>query len=357
MLLSFKIGEKVKRILKFLALIIVFMLTLTTIVGCSQTPPGDGTETNPPESVIVTEPTEVVDCYAPLTLMSFNIRTVASESVAIRNWANRKNAVIKYINEQDASVICMQEVKQSQYNDLNGGISGKYGLVYYGREGGSNPEGLAIAYEKSVWELKEQNRFWLSATPDTMSKGWGANYYRICVNVLLRHRETGVFLKVFNVHLDHEVALARENGMKLIMSKVNECGYPVYVAGDFNCTSTDTAYTVTAQELVDCQSSAPTTNYGRTYTGWSPADAEEGNGSSIDFAFVSKEIMTPVSFKICRDKWASESGGIAFGEGKANFISDHYAIKVNVLLVYKQDFKYPDKTDDGFDSALDFVND
>ena len=42
-----------------------------------------------------------------LNLMTFNIRTIARSDTGVRAWDNRKAAVVKYLNESDASVILM----------------------------------------------------------------------------------------------------------------------------------------------------------------------------------------------------------------------------------------------------------
>ena len=83
-----------------------------------------------------------------------------------------------------------------------------------------------------------------------MSKSWGAPYYRICVNVRLRSLQ-GADLNIFNVHLDSESELARENGLKLILDKANRDSATAILCGDFNATRTSQCYAVIADEMQD----------------------------------------------------------------------------------------------------------
>lgn len=251
-----------------------------------------------------------------LDLMSYNIRICVDTGV--NAWDNRKANMVAYLNSQNADVICMQEVVTVQYQYIFEGVCEKYDIVYYERSG-EGSEGLAIAFDKNKFDVVEQRMFWLSETPDEMSLGWGANYYRICVNVLLRHKETGAYLDVYNVHLDSESRDARLNGINLIMQKAEGRGYPIYLAGDFNDVIGSPCYQAIDGKLMDCQVYADETTEGTTWHNWGqiPDDAND----SIDFCFVSEDIV-PLKFTICRDKAPD-----------GNFYSDHYAVKTSVKII------------------------
>ena len=254
-----------------------------------------------------------------LDFMSFNIRTVASADTGVKAWDNRKEAVVTYINESNAAVICMQEVRADQYEYINENISGMYGLIYYTREPGETAEGLLVAYNKEIFDLEDENVFWLSETPNVESIGWDAEHKRICVNVLLRHKEKGGLLNVFDVHLDHKGALAQEKGLELVIERAAKYDYPVFVAGDFNVNDTSACYRVIASQMQDAQKTAVNSDYGSTFNGW--GKNTDYSSLPIDFCFVSKGNMKPLTFDICRDKW-----------NETNYYSDHYAIRTNVKV-------------------------
>ena len=254
-----------------------------------------------------------------LTLMSFNIRLNTSGD-GNNAWPNRKENVINYINGAEFDVMCLQEVVTSQYEDIKAGLDSKYTIIHYERQGAGS-EGLAIIYNNETFNLVEQNRFWLSATPEIQSLGWGASYYRICVNLLLEHKATGAKLDVYNVHLDHQVETARINGIDLILERAARRDYPLVLAGDFNCHNTSATHAAANAYLKDCQEESPVTEYGMTYQGFVRYEnTDEGN--AIDFIFVDEENMTPTFFKII-DEYPSDT----------EFYSDHFAIRSVVKLI------------------------
>ncbi len=259
--------------------------------------------------------------YTSLDFMSFNIRQDTDSGV--KAWANRKDALIASVIAYNPSVVCFQEVKKNQYQDIAAGLaSASYEVVWYGRQSGDNPEGLAIAYKTDVWTKQSDRVFWLSDTPDVMSKGWDDAYYRICVNVLLEHKTSGQMLDVYTVHLGL-TATSQKNGMQLILDRAAENNYPTYIAGDFNCTNTMDAYLITAEQYMDCQLAAPNTEYDDTFQSWG-GNVGDGENDIIDFCFVSGQHFAPVNFDICQDKW---------GDDNANYLSDHYAIITNVAML------------------------
>ncbi len=254
-----------------------------------------------------------------LTIMSFNIRLNAS-SDGNNAWPNRKANVINYINGAEFDVMCLQEVVTSQYNDIKAGLDSKYTIIHYERQGAGS-EGLAIIYNNETFNLVEQNRFWLSATPEIQSLGWGASYYRICVNLLLEHKATGAKIDVYNVHLDHQVETARINGIDLILERAARRDYPLVLAGDFNCNNTSATHAAANAYLKDCQEESPVTEYGMTHQGFVRYEnTDEGN--AIDFIFVDEANMTPTFFEII-DEYPSDT----------EFYSDHFAIRSVVKLV------------------------
>ena len=257
-----------------------------------------------------------------IDLMSFNIRQDTDSGV--KAWANRKDDLIQMVIGYNPSVICFQEVKKNQGEDLTAGLADAgYEVVWYGRQTGSNPEGLAIAYKTDTWEKISESRFWLSETPDEMSKGWGATYYRICVNVLLKHKESGEHLNVFTVHLDFATT-PQVNGIRLIMERADEAGYPAYIAGDFNCDLTGSAYLAASEQYRDVRVYAPTTDFYTTCSGWGMEDHTSliPTEGIIDHCFVSKEHFVANTFEVLRT-----------GLEDGFYPSDHYAIMAKVSLL------------------------
>lgn len=58
------------------------------------------------------------------------------------------------------------------------------------REDTINAEGCPIFYQTDLYTLIDKGSFWLSETPEVMSKDWGAAHYRICSYVILKEKST-----------------------------------------------------------------------------------------------------------------------------------------------------------------------
>ncbi len=362
-----------RKILKYSCLVLVFGMLLGTFYACKKedTTPDDSVDTvteqpddsgqesegndnnpssgnsetnnggeTPPENPPADEPKEdtyyVSEKYIDATFLSLNMRIDYNE---LYNMNARVEAIGKFLSEQGASVICLQEHWQGLNTQLSTPLSERYEVLYKSLQSGRG-EMLVIAYDKAEWKLVSENRFWLSETPEVKSKSWDAENYAICYNVVLEHIETGVKLHVFNAKLDEVSETARDNGIKLIMSEIEKSPYPVLFGCDLNAVNTSEAYKVVTKKLTDAQKTEGA-DTGVTYH----KDRTSTDGLSSDFCFVSGDRITADSFNICRDK---------YGENNDLFLSDHYAIKAKLKISYKVTGR-PNATEDGFDSSLDTV--
>jgi len=170
-----------------------------------------------------------------LKLMTYNIRLdVASDGE--NDWTHRKDYWASQVQFYNPDIFGVQEAKPNQVIDITTALS-KYGNVGIGREGIGKGESSNIFYKKERFEIKKTNTFWLSETPNEISKGWDAAYNRVCTYALLKDLKTKKMFWVFNTHLDHMGEQARTKGIQLILSKIAELNakkYPVVFMGDFN---------------------------------------------------------------------------------------------------------------------------
>ena len=113
-----------------------------------------------------------------ISVMSYNIRLdVASDGE--NRWDARKEKLSGLMKFYGADFIGTQEVLNHQLVFLQQELSG-YKHIGVGRDDGIDKgEFSAIFYNAEKFEVKQQATFWLSPTPDTVSKGWGANINRV----------------------------------------------------------------------------------------------------------------------------------------------------------------------------------
>jgi len=175
-------------------------------------------------------------CYTQnLEVMTYNIRL----DVAVdgeNDWTHRKEYFASQIQFYEPDVFGIQEAKPNQVIDISALLT-PYNNVGIGREGVEKGESSNIYYKKERFKVIESNTFWLSETPDEISKGWDAAFNRVCTYALFKDKKTKSLFWVFNTHLDHVGEVARTKGIQLILSKievVNPKKYPVIFMGDFN---------------------------------------------------------------------------------------------------------------------------
>lgn len=113
-----------------------------------------------------------------------------------------------------------------------------YAYVGVGRDDGKEEgEYSPVVYNTKKIKCLKSGTFWISDTPEKVSKGWDAMCRRICTWGEFEDIASGKKFYFFNTHLDHVGVKARENGVKLIMQKVAEIAgdnATYFVTGDFN---------------------------------------------------------------------------------------------------------------------------
>jgi endonuclease/exonuclease/phosphatase family metal-dependent hydrolase len=263
---------------------------------------------------------DIAELSDEIEIMTFNIRTDVDGGD--KAWSYRGPFLMDYIRDYSADVVCLQEVKRSQFNSIKANLSDKYQMVYFERDSAADPEGLAILFTYE-FELVESEVFWLSETPDVMSKGWDADYHRICVRALLCSCY-GVYLNVFNTHLEWAGETARNKGLELIMHRAQAVDYPTVICGDFNAVQGSDTYKIISQSFFDSAKYASKTDGGWTAHDWGLFDPEWS--SPIDFIFTSADLRA-AEYDILQD---SISDGV--------YYSDHYAVTSKQKYSYTLEF-------------------
>lgn len=226
---------------------------------------------------------------AEVKVMSYNIR-LDVKSDGENQWDKRKDKVAGLMNYYEADFIGGQEVQHHQLQYLLQNLHG-YSHIGVGRDDGKEAgEYSCIFYKKDKYKVLQQSTFWLSLTPDTVSKGWDAAIVRVCTYGLFQERKAKKKFWVFNTHFDHVGRQARLESAKLIIKKINElntAGYPVIVTGDFNSKPDEPP----AQHMMANMQNSRNIS-GLVYGGpdtWNAFKFTEKPNGCIDYIFVSKD--------------------------------------------------------------------
>ena len=124
---------------------------------------------------------------AQVSVMTYNIK-YANENDGENSWSQRKDWLVNQIGFHEPEIFGVQEAVLEQLQFLKAELE-DYDYLGEGREGGEEGEFTAIFYDKSRFELLQQDTFWLSETPDVPgSKGWDAAITRVATWARFRDR-------------------------------------------------------------------------------------------------------------------------------------------------------------------------
>ena len=219
-----------------------------------------------------------------ITIMSTNVRFYNPLDLFKKSWFYRADLIMQDVESVSPDIIGFQEATFLHYNYLTNNMVGYDSEMAY-RDDFVLSEGCPIFWRTDRFEKIDSGSFWLSKTPEVMSKDWGSSHYRICVYVILRDKTTDKEFAVFNTHLDHVSDEARINGIKVVLDKISEFGdLPSFLFGDMNATDDSPTILSTRESFDDAKVISPITEDTRTFHGW--GDPEEKD--RIDYILISR---------------------------------------------------------------------
>lgn len=253
-----------------------------------------------------------------LKIVSFNIRyNPYYQTDGINCWDNRRDAVVRMIEDEEPDAIGLQEALPDQLEYLDKHLL-NYRRIGVGRDNGiDGGEFMAIYYNIKHLELVSATTRWLSETPCTPSLGWDAACNRTVTIARFRDRRSKKEFVYLNTHLDHVGTAARTNSTQLIANMISERldkNTPLIVGGDMNSTIKDPIFQSFYNiGLQDARKMPRRTSNSITYNAF-------GNnvGATIDHFFIR-------AMKVKRFRTLNRNYGVPY-------ISDHYPIEIRVQL-------------------------
>ncbi len=245
-----------------------------------------------------------------LSVMSFNVKT--STETGTNTWDDRKDACLTMIFSIKPCLIGMQELTPAQKSYFDTKLT-EYKSVGLARDGsGVSTEYSAIYYRNDIFSVENSSTFWLSATPDFMSKGWDGACYRICSWAKLKIRSTGKELYYFNTHVDHKGREAQKQSIILLKEQINRIAgdnATVFLTGDFNMQPSDANIVSMAEYMKDARTQFPNGEFytTRTFNGWGSSN------TIIDYIWYRNSIL--ISYQVITTPFLD-----------VTYISDHFPI-------------------------------
>ncbi len=253
-----------------------------------------------------------------LKVMTYNIR-YATENDGVNAWSKRKDRVYRLLKKYNPDIIGVQEALLHQLDDIVKALP-QYTYVGVGRDDGKNAgEFSALLYKKALYQVVDQNTFWLSEQPDQPgSKSWDAAITRVATWAKLKEIKSGKSFFVLNTHFDHIGKEARLKSAMLIKEKTPALadGLPVIITGDFNHQRNDPPYQVMIRKdklpLID------------------PAP-KNAPGTYCTFA-VNSEPCVGIDYVYHSSHWNSYNYSVIADHDGSNYPSDHLPVTVEMTL-------------------------
>ena len=231
---------------------------------------------------------------AEVKLMSYNLRCLTPLDLGKKSWFYRAEHILEDIESEAPGIIGFQEATCWQYDLLVESLPDYDSVITY-RDDAFNSEGCPIFYHTGRYSLVDKGSFWLSETPEVMSRDWGAACYRITSYVILTDNASGRDFVVFNTHLDHVSDEARIRGMEVILDKIAQFGgLPAVIMGDLNAEEDSATIAAATEHFLDARYAAGETVDTYTYQGW----GDMTKARRIDYFMISRTGIVPLRYSV-----------------------------------------------------------
>lgn len=257
-----------------------------------------------------------------IRVATYNVRGPNDRSP--NSWRDRLPRMVKTIRENRFELIGTQETLSGPIKDLAEAL--KFNHFGVGRDKRKGDEHNVVFYDPERFEMISQETFWLSADPTVPgSSGWDSSLPRICTWGLLLDRRTNKRFVIANTHLDHQSAVARIQGVNVILTRLAPMieQYPFILTGDFNSTADDMPVRRVLGVLRDARNVSETDHYGagdETFHDFHVNRKDRSHRKPIDFIFVNNRVRV-LSHGTIND----------FRNGLAS--SDHFPVTAEIVLL------------------------
>ncbi len=256
--------------------------------------------------------------FAQTKVMSYNIR-YDNKNDGDNWWELRKEEVVGMLQYYHPDIFGLQEAMPSQFDYVAKNMA-NYDYIGHGRDGvGTNSESTPIFYNNKKYELLHQETFWLSETPQEISRGWDAALNRIALYGKLKEKSTGQAIHIINTHFDHRGDVARYNSARVIMDIIKKYSIEeeqLIVMGDLNCEPSSSPIGILKEQLTDAFDLKDKPVYGPIGT-FNEFDTSAIADRRIDYIFTKN--VSVGSYRCIDDRRANNL-----------HLSDHFAVMIEM---------------------------
>ena len=231
-----------------------------------------------------------------IRIMTFNIpmgNIKPEEGNGKNTWENRAIAIQGYLKEINPDLLGMQEPVNMEMRNILCGTPG-YAMVGMARDDGKEKgEYTPIIYRLSRFRVLDTGSYWLTDTPDVVSKLPGSTHNRIATWAFFEDLQTGAQFLYTNTHLSYDSPAVKFEQIKIMKTHMKELNakygssLPHLLTGDFNMMDHDP----------DANNYAYVLNYQLAMADmWSNAQVKKDNGGystgRIDYIYATKNVIS-----------------------------------------------------------------
>lgn len=267
-----------------------------------------------------------------IRIISFNLKRDGFAFHRSHKWGARRALAAQFIRESGATIIGVQELLPSMRDDVSELLDVDYSILGFGRFSGRKPnndEHSDIIIKNGEASVNLIKTFWLSKSPERLSRAYYAIFPRICTVAEVYVRRLGRSIRVFNTHLDHICGVARVLGVRVIldyMEKFNaENPMPTILMGDLNCKPKSRPIQLLHNHMLDF----PDVHLTDVYSKFSP---EGINNTFHNFSGKIKRGACPIDYIFVSDDFEIVDSQIITDPVNGAYPSDHYPLIATLRL-------------------------
>lgn len=237
----------------------------------------------------------------------------------INSWEFRRDMVLAKIQAERPEIIGFQELLPHQAAWLRERLP-EYTFVGHGLDADYGGERPMIAVRNDL-ELLSYRGFWLSPTPEVPGSRFDIQSQcpRTCAVAEVYFPEQKLSARIYDTHLDHLCAEAREAGLRQLLAIIREDNekhpLPVLLMGDFNAAPADPELKpLFGEEETALGLKDMTSETGITFHGYGHKEDE----IKIDYIFATEPF---IQAHTATSLWKDEVNG--------RYLSDHYPVETD----------------------------
>ena len=183
-----------------------------------------------------------------LSLMTYNIRFDFLD-LNKQSWLYRKEKLLNNILLKSPDILSLQEDTSQQVGYLYKELNRIYDVIWskeiFLNHNYTNLQHNSIFYKRNLFTPLFNQTIWLNENQTQNILGWDSKYPRTATIAIFKYKNntyiSNNIFAIVNVHLDHRGKIARKEGIRLVLKKVNEIiseqtneKVPIFLMGDLN---------------------------------------------------------------------------------------------------------------------------